>query len=275
MAFKLSAITWSHHYSYELKKIDDAGLIDLYAKEGLGGIEFILEHLNSSEREHLLKLKKRATDAGLSITCISPGNSFGKKKAEDEQGQIDYVKKGVDIAEIMGCANVRVFAGWPDGSKEEMWPKAVDSMKICAKYAETKGITLAVEPHNGGGYLPDSKSTLKFLSDVNSPFVKLNLDTGNFLGHDKDIYEALAKTVKHATYCHVKIHSITEAGETSDFDIDKTIKVLSEGNYRGWLAVEYEGQEFIKGEKEEKAENELGYFKYAVKKIKDAVKKHY
>ena len=275
MAFKLSAITWSQHYSYELKKIDDFGLIDLYAKTGLGGIEFIIEHMASLDKAHLLKLKKYATDRNLAITCISPGNNFGNEDDAAQKSNEDYVIRSIDAAEIMGAPNVRVFAGWPpQGKREALWGKAVASMKKMAKYAATKGITLVVEPHNGGGFLPDSKTTLKFIKDVDSPFLMLNLDTGNY--HDKDIYAAMKKTIKYAKYCHFKIHTISKDGKkTSDFDLNKTMALLAEAGYNGYIAIEYEGQEFIKAEKPAKAKNEMEFFPVAVKRAKELIKKYY
>jgi sugar phosphate isomerase/epimerase len=276
MAYKLSAITWSHHYSFELGKIDDMGLIDLYAKEGLGGIEFIMEHVKSFDEKHLLALKKHANDSGLEISAVSPGNSFGNIKDKDNKSNLAYVKKGIDAAVILGAANVRVFAGWPpQGMREKLWGTAVKYMKEAAKYAEKKGITLAVEPHNNGGFLPDSASSIRFIEDVNSPFVKLNLDTGNYLGHENDLYEGLKKSMKYTVYCHLKVHTIDKSGKTSDFDLDKVFKVLSGADYRGWIALEYEGMEFIKGEKADKSANEYGCFKLAVKKAKEMIKKYY
>jgi sugar phosphate isomerase/epimerase len=276
MAYKLSAITWSHHYSFELGKIDDKGLIDLYAAEGLGGIEFIMEHIKSFEKDHLLGLKKYANDKGLEISAVSPGNNFGNEKDQDNKGNLDYVKKGIDAAEVLGAANVRVFAGWPPaGKREALWATAVKYMKEAAEYAAKKGITLVVEPHNGGGFLPDSVSSVKFIEDVNHPYVKLNIDTGNYLGHDKDMYKGIENSMKYAVYCHLKVHKIEKNGKTSDFDLDKVFKVLSKADYRGWIALEYEGQEFLKAEKPEKAANEIEYFKVAVKKAKDMIKKYY
>jgi len=245
MAYKLSAITWSHHYSFDMGKLDDMGLIDLYAKERLGGIEFIMEHIKSFDEKHLLKLKKHATENGLTITCVSPGNNFGNTKEKDNRSNLEYVKKGIDAAFIMGAPMVRVFAGWPpSGMREKLWATAVKYMKKAAGYAAKKGITLVVEPHNGGGFLPDSVTTEKFLRDVGHPNLKLNLDTGNY--HDKDMYAALSRTIKYADYCHVKVHTISRDGKkTSDFDLEKIFKILGSNNYRGWLSLEYEGQEFL------------------------------
>ncbi len=276
MAFKLSAITWSQHHSYDLKLADEFKLMDVYAEAGLGGIEFINEHLLSLEPAHLRKVKKYATDRNLTITCLSPGNNFGNEDDKAQASNEDYVKKSVDAAEILGAPVVRVFAGWPpQGKREALWGKAVASMKKSAEYAATKGITLVLEPHNGGGFLPDSASTVKFLNDVNSEFFKLNLDTGNY--HDKDILKAIKETVKYAKYIHLKIHTISKDGKkTSDFDLDKTVKILAEAKYAGFIAIEYEGQDFLKTEdKNVKAQNEKEFFPVCVKRVKELVKKYF
>ncbi len=81
--------------------------------------------------------------------------------------------------------------------------------------------------------------------------------------------------MKYAVYCHLKVHIIDKSGKTSDFDLGKVFKVLSGADYRGWIALEYEGMEFVKGEKPEKAANESEYFKVAVKKAKELIKKYY
>ncbi len=275
MSYKISAITWSYHFSVELGKYDDMALIDIYSnKLKIGAIEFIVEHLKSSKKEHLLKLKKYATDKGLIISAVSPGNNFGAEKDSDRRKQLDYVKKSVDTAEILGTNIVRVFAGWPPQDKKEaLWGKMIESMKEAANYASKKGITLAVEPHNNGGFLPDSGTTLRMLKDVNSPYVKLNIDTGNY--QDKDMYAAIERTVEYAASCHVKVHTISKSGKIAQFDMDKIFKILSRNNYRGFLALEYEGQEFIKGEKKDKADNEDIFVPIAVDAIKKMVRRYY
>ncbi|MBP7792535.1 MAG: sugar phosphate isomerase/epimerase [Candidatus Goldbacteria bacterium] len=276
MSYKLSATTWSHHHSIETGKLDDSGLIELYAKEGLGGIEFIMEHIKDHNEKHLRALRKKANDAGLEICAVSPGNNFGNEKEKDNKANLDYVKKSVDTAEILGASFVRVFAGWPpQGKREALWNNAVKYMKEAAKYAEKKGITLVVEPHNHGGFLPDSKSSIKFIEDVNSPYVRLNVDTGNYLGFDEDIYKGIADSMKYALYCHLKVHKISKDGQTSDFDMDRIFRILSDAKYSGWITIEYEGQEFLQAEKEEKSKNEFEFFGIAVKKAKDMIKKYY
>lgn len=276
MSFKLAAITYSLHHSYDLKKVDAFKLMDLFAEQGLGGIEFINEHLESLDAAYLRKIKKYATDLNLTIACLSPGNNFGNEDDAAQASNEDYVKKSIDAAEILGAPVVRVFAGWPpQGKREALLPKAVASMKKSAAYAATKGITLVLEPHNGGGFLPDSDSALKYLKDVGSPFFMLNLDTGNY--HDKDIYAAMEKTMKYTKYVHFKVHTISKNGKkASDFDLDKTMKLLAKNKYNGFISIEYEGQDFLKTEdKEIKAANEAEFFPVVVKRVKELMKKYY
>ena len=116
----------------------------------------------------------------------------------------------------------------------------MNSIKTCAQYAATKGITLAIESHNDGGYLPTSRETHKLLDDVNSPWVKLNLDTGNYM--DKDPYAALKKSIPFATHMHAKVHDIERDGAQTEFDFDQIFKIIKSANYRGFLNVEYEGK---------------------------------
>ena len=203
----------------------------------IGGIDIIDVHFKSQDPDYLLKIKKLATDLCITISAVSPGNSFGKGNEKDEKAEIDKVNGWTDVAYLLGAPNLRIFAGW--GSMDK-WPQVVKSIKECAKYASKKGVVLAIESHNGGGYLPSSVETHKLLDDVNSPWVKLNLDTGNY--KDKDPYAALKKSISYATHMHAKVHDITKDGEPAEFDFDKIFEILKDRNYRGFFNVEYEGK---------------------------------
>ena len=240
---KLGLCSWSYNRTFDAGKMDLEKLLHVCAGDlKVGGIDIIDVHLKSREPDYLLKIKKLATDLQVTISAVSPGNSFGKDSGKDEKAEIENVNRWTDVAYLLGAPNLRIFAGWaPKERHKELWPKVVASIKECAKYSATKGITLAIESHNGGGYLPTSVETHKLLVDVNSPWVKLNLDTGNY--QDKDIYKALEKSIPYATHMHGKIHKITKDGKELEFDYDRIFKILKDANYRGFFNVEYEGKE--------------------------------
>ena len=239
---KLGLCSWSYNREFAAGRMDLEKCLKVCAKDlKVGGIDIIDMHFKSKDPDYLLKIKKLATDLQITISAVSPGNSFGKDKESDEKAEVDNVNSWTDVAYILGAPNLRIFAGWaPKESHKELWPKVVKSVKTCAQYAATKGITLAIESHNDGGYLPTSRETHKLLDDVNSPWVKLNLDTGNYM--DKDPYRALKKSIPLATHMHAKVHDIERDGAQKEFDFDKIFKIIKSANYRGFLNVEYEGK---------------------------------
>lgn len=240
---KLGLCTWSYNRTFAAGKMDLEKLLHVCADDlRIGGVDIIDVHMKSQDPDYLLKIKKLATDLQITISAVSPGNSFGKDKESDERSEVERINKWTDTAYFLGAPNLRIFAGWaPKARHGELWPKVVKSIKLCAEYAAKRGVTLAVESHNDGGYLPTSVETLKLLKDVNSPWVKLNLDTGNY--QDKDMYEALKKSMPYTTHMHAKIHKLGKDGRELEFDYDKICKMLKETNYRGFFNIEYEGKE--------------------------------
>ncbi|MFA5147206.1 MAG: sugar phosphate isomerase/epimerase family protein [Candidatus Omnitrophota bacterium] len=260
---KLGLCTWSYNRTFASGKMDLEKLLHVCAGElRVGGIDIIDVHLKSQDPAYLLKIKKLATDLQVTISAVSPGNSFGKDKESDERAEVDKINKWTETAYLLGAPNLRIFAGWaPKERHKELWPKVVKSIRSCAEYAAKRGVTLAIESHNGGGYLPTSIETHKLLSDVNSPWVRLNLDTGNY--QDPDMYEALERSMPYTTHMHAKIHKLSPDGKELEFDYDKIFAILKKANYRGFLNIEYEGKE-----------DELTYVPKAFDMVRRYIKKY-
>lgn len=240
---KLSCCTWSYHRSLEAKKIDLEGLLNICAKKlRLGGVDIIADHLPKTDKRYLAGLKKFATDLQLTIACLSPGNNFGLVSKAARDSEVKKIKEWIDVGLILGAPVLRIFAGWPPKDKKnELWKPMVECIETCAKYAQESGITLAIEPHNDGGFLPTSVETLRLINEINSPWVRLNLDTGNY--QDKDMYAALEKSIGYAPHIHAKIHKLSAQGEELEFDYNRIFEILKRNQYRGFISVEYEGQE--------------------------------
>lgn len=240
---KLSLCTWSYHRTLESKKLDFEGMIKLCATDlKIGGLDIIAELLPRTDKKYLCDLKKMMTDLNLTVSSLSPGNNYGQETDKALQDAVGYVNKWIDCAYILGSPVVRIFAGWvPKEKQARLWPNVVKGIKASAEYAKEFGITLAIEPHNDGGFLPTSVETFRLLKEVNSEYVKLNLDTGNY--QDKDNYAAIEKSMPYAVHMHAKIHRLSPDGRELEFDYDKIFHILKRHNYRGFLAVEYEGKE--------------------------------
>jgi len=264
---KLGICTWSFNRSLgfhdkKTKVMDFEQMIHFCAKDlKLGGVDIISDLLPQSDKNYLLHVKKLCTDLQLTISCLSPGNNFCQEDDLALEGQIEYVKKWLDAGYILGAPVLRVFAGWIGKEKHEaVWPNVVKAFRVSAKLAEERGIVLAIESHNGGGLLPSSVETFKLLKDINSPWVKLNLDTGNY--HDADNYAAIDQSMQHAVHIHAKIHKLSPQGEELEFDYEKILNIFKKHNYRGFISPEYEGQE-----------DELTYIPKAIEMIRRTAKK--
>jgi len=267
---KLGLCTWSYHKSLESKKLDFEKLLKLAAKDlKLGGVDIIADHLLKTDRKSLIVYKKMASDLGLTICCLSPGNNFGKPKPEERKQEVDQVKKWLDIGFILGAPVLRIFAGWPwpYEEKEKLWPYMVNCIRESEEKAKEAGIVLAIEPHNDGGFLPTAVDTLRLIKEINSEWVKINLDTGNY--QDPDNYKAIENTIAYAPHMHAKVNKISPSPhcKAEVFDFDKIFTIIKKVNYRGFFSLEFEGQDFFQ-------QDELKDAPRAVQMLKDFALKY-
>ena len=225
----------------QARRLSFEGWLRLCAEElRVGGVDIIAEQMPTRTKAYWLATKKRCTDWQLTIVSLSPGNNFGRPTASARRAEVNNVIRWIDAAFVMGAPCLRIFAGWPPaGQAQALWPKMVQCIRQAAKAAQAAGVTLAVEPHNGGGFLPDSRATLKLIRDVNSPWVRINLDTGNY--HEADPYAGMDASLAYAPHVVAKIHRLNAAGEDTTLDYGKIFALLQRHRYRGFVTVEYEG----------------------------------
>jgi L-ribulose-5-phosphate 3-epimerase len=75
---------------------------------------------------------------------------------------------------------------------------------------------------------------------VNSPWVGINLDTGNFRKHG---YARVENCIPHAVTVHLKTSIADEQGQHKKADWDRILRMFATGGYKGYLALEYEEKE--------------------------------
>jgi sugar phosphate isomerase/epimerase len=265
---KLGLCTWSYHKSLESKKIDFIQLIKICAGElKLGGIDIIADHLPQTDKESLVTYKKMCTDLHLTVACLSPGNNFGKPTSEERQKEVGAVEKWLEVGYTLGAPVLRIFSGWPQPykDKEKLWPAMVDCIRQCEKRAKETGIVLAIEPHNDAGFLPTAGDTLRLIKEINSDWVKINLDTGNY--QDPDNYKAIEDTIAYAPHIHAKVHRMSDDNRELVFDFERIFAILKKADYRGFLSLEFEGQDFSQ-------QDELEYIPRAVQMLKSLSQKY-
>jgi len=76
---------------------------------------------------------------------------------------------------------------------------------------------------------------------VKSPWIGINLDTGNF--HTDDPYADLARCAPYAVNVQIKTEVQKRGGANEPADLPRLVKILADANYQGYVTLEYEAAE--------------------------------
>lgn len=239
---KLGCCSWSYHRAMEAGRIDFDDWLRICAEElRVGGVDIIAEHMPHRAKRGWLAVKKRCTDAQLTIVSLSPSNNFGRPSAAARRREVASVSRWIEAAFVMGAPCLRIFAGWPPaGQHDALWGAMVSCVRQVARAAAQAGVTLVIEPHDQGGFLPDSRRTLRLIREVDSPWVRINLDTGNYI--EPNPYAGMEASLPFAPHVVAKIHRLGPDGEERELDYGKIFAMLRRQAYHGFVTVEYEGQ---------------------------------
>lgn len=160
------------------------------------------------ELEHIdpAKVRAAADKAGISIgticACMGPGRDF-RGTPEDQSAASAYVMGLIDQAVILGAHTVigPIYSvvgrtgAHTDAEKKEHFDMVVKNLKPLAKYAESKGVMLGIEPLNRfeTDFLNTVDQGLKLVKAVGSKAVKLHLDTFHMNIEEKNQAAAILK----------------------------------------------------------------------------------
>jgi sugar phosphate isomerase/epimerase len=249
------------HYCYhrffgevypEQKKPDREMTVEQYIKRcaelGCGGLSIETCFVPRFDQEYLSEIKGLLDEYKLDRVWAwghPDGLERGKnKKAYDEMiAQIENAKAiGAKVMRTVGSS--LMFRFEPHGPQIERLSKMYsDAVKIAKKY----DIKLATENHID--FTADEM--LQLLNNVNSPYLGINFDTGNFLRLLDDPIEGMRKLAKHVLATHIKdlkpqkgvsprewyFFSCTPVGEGL-VDNQALVNSLKQVDYQGVLAVE-------------------------------------
>ena len=121
---------------------------------------------------------------------------------------------------------------------EDGYRWCIDALGECARAAEKAGVTLGLENHWGLGRTPEG--LLRIVGAVKSPWLKVTMDTGNFL---EDPYDKLEKIAPEAVLVQAKTYYGGGLWYSLDLDYARIAGILRRANYHGYVALEFEGKE--------------------------------
>lgn len=224
------------------RRIDLFDFVDYCAEQGCVGAEVTSYYFPKDfDEAFLLRLRRHAFLRGVALSGTAVGNRFTLPKGAERDAEIAGVKKWVDHAAVMSAPHIRVFAGnvVKPASLAESKSLAIAALEECAEYAGRKGVFLGLENH--GGIVAEPADLLEMVRTIKSPWVGINLDTGNF--HTADPYADLARCAPYAVNAQVKSEIQRRGQKKEPADLTQIVKMLREVNYQGYVALEYEGSE--------------------------------
>jgi sugar phosphate isomerase/epimerase len=217
--------------------------LDRCAEWGVDGAELTSYYFPKDVTgEQLAATRRHAHLRGVTISGTSVGNTFTHPPGPDRDREVASVKQWIDRAAVLGAPHIRVFAGnIPKGGTLEAAKKAcIEQLEECAAHAGKHGIMLGIENH--GGIVAEPQHLLEIVKAVKSPWVGINLDTGNF--HTDDPYSDLAKIAPYAVNVQIKTEILARgAKEKQAADLPRLVKILRDAGYQGWVALEYEAKD--------------------------------
>ena len=214
--------------------------LHIAADLGLDGVQLTTYYYESTEYEYLYSLKHLAYTLGLDIPSIAIRSNFCKQDPAERSEEVDTTKKWVDVAVKLGASAIRIFGGKiPKGTSVDKaieWTAA--GIREAVEYAGSRGGFLALENH--GGVTEKAEYVIKIYQRVNHNWFGLLLDTGNFRA---DPYREMAVAAPYAITTHIKDYVPGAEGKKQPPDFDRIFKILHDVQYKGYLNVEYEGDE--------------------------------
>jgi sugar phosphate isomerase/epimerase len=84
------------------------------------------------------------------------------------------------------------------------------------------------------------EGVLRVVEAMSSPWLQVTLDTGNFL---EDPYDRFEKIAPRTVYVQAKTYHGGGRWYTLDLDYPRIAGILKKHNYRGYVSLEFEGNE--------------------------------
>lgn len=232
--------------------------IDLAAEMGFDGVEILHRQMTDESNATLQKIKKRAFLNGLDLMGFSTHQGFLFADPAERQKNVDHTIKCIELAYALGIPTLRVNTGTWRTSKDfdelmknkgiEPLPKGVteedgfkwvaEGLTACLKTAEKCGVLLGLENHWGLGRTPEG--VLRVVKEVNSPWLQVTLDTGNFFD---DPYDKLEMLAPKAVLVQAKTYFGGGLWYSVDLDYSRIAKLLKKHSYKGYISLEFEGKE--------------------------------
>jgi len=261
---KLGISTYSY-WHFRPPKTSIETVIEKSAEIGVSGVDILHRQMDIEEkapfdaagRAYCNKLKRLAYINGLDLICLSTHQNFVSPKPEVIDENVEHTKKCIEIAYQLAIPCIRINTGrWntvdfdtlmanrgvepilAGHTEEEGFKWCMDAIQRCLPKAQECGVLLALENHWGLARTPEG--LLRIVNAINSPWLGVLMDTGNFL---ENPYDKLKQIASKAVFVQAKTYYGGGEWYTLDLDYQRVARILSDASYDGYVSLEFEGKE--------------------------------
>ncbi len=254
---KLSISSYSY-WHFKKEKFPIEKVIDEAARLGVEGIDILHRQMEAEDNAYLQKLKRLAFLNGIAFTCLSIHQSFITPDKEQLKKEIDHTLQCIELAAKMGIPCLRLNSGrWntiksfdelmknrgvepilPGYTEDDGFNWCIESIRKCLPKAEEHGVLLALENHWGLCSTPEGMLRIK--KAIDSPWLGLLMDTGNFL---EEPYSKLEMIAPYTSFVQAKTYYGGGEWYSLDLDYSRIVAILRKVNYQGYISLEFEGKE--------------------------------
>ena len=254
---RLAVSTYSY-WHFRTAKYPIEQVIENAARLGFDGVEILHRQMTDESAAYVNKLKQLAFRNGLDLPMLSIHQDFISDKPEERERDVKHTINCIELAARMGIPAIRLNSGrwntipsFDDLMKvkgdeppikgytdEDAFRWCIEGIQACLPAAERAGVLLALENH--WGLTTKTENLLRIYKAVNSPWLGINMDTGNFA---VDPYPEIEKLAPHASIVQAKTYYGGGEWYTLDLDYRRIAQTLRKANFHGWVSLEMEGKE--------------------------------
>ena len=257
----IAVSTYSYWRYREGERLAVDRCIELAGEMGFDAVELLEIQMSDEQRQsgkYLQGLKRRALIHGMDLCGMSTHQGFVTPDKAVRQKNIERTTKSIQLAHELGIPTIRVNTGRWGTTKsfdelmknrgiepplkgytdEDGFPWVIESFEALLPIAEKYGVMMGLENHWGLGLTP--QGVLRIVDALASPWLQVTMDTGNFL---ENPYQRLRQLAAKTVFVQAKTYFGGGVWYTLDLDYGQIANILRKVDYRGYISLEFEGQQ--------------------------------
>lgn len=248
-------------WQFRGERLDISACIDKAAAMGFDGVEVLHIQMQDESNASLQKIKRQAHSLGLALMGFSTHQGFVSPDADLRRTNVQKTLYQIEVAYRLGIPTMRINTGrWgtiksfdefmthkgiepplEGHTEEQAFGWVIRAIEKLLPKAEECGVVLGLENHWGLGRT--AEGVLRIVETIKSPWLQMTLDTGNFLERPYEQMEQMAASDVPIALVQAKTYFGGGRWYALELDYARIAAILRKDGYRGWISLEFEGNE--------------------------------